>query len=171
MPQNEPANPQWVIIHYISMAAGSKGFPMAQKFRVTSMWDTVRLRAVADALRRYAKHKDIAIKVELGLNFIPSGSIGMALSDNDKKNLFAGIHIDGIHIEGDFHADVDDVVRVEWWNQVQALITHLGFVFRPYAEVRVDPISPITFFRVSQVAYETNMININHLKFEKPDDE
>lgn len=160
-----------VSIYYTSMGAGNKGFPMVDKIRSSDLGNITKLRLLADNLKKYAKTQDIAVLVELSLDFVPSGNLAVALKNTELKNLFAGIHIDGIKFRGEFHANVSDVDKVEWWDQVQQLITYLGFDFRKYAEIEVEFMFDMHFTRNSRLIYAERAININNLVFEKAADD
>jgi hypothetical protein len=113
-----------------------------------------------------AKNGDVTIDVDLDTYFRPTGAIQAALRDKSLMGYYAGVHIDALNILGRFDDSVSRHERVQWWNDVKQLVTYMGFVFRPYAEVRCLLVKEGAFNKAALFEMRGMEVSIDGLIFE-----
>jgi hypothetical protein len=106
-----------------------------------------------------AKNHIVTIEAHIGVDFVPSGRLDGLLASNELRDKYKGLMVDALRIRGQMAAQVDYVSRVQWWNKVKKLITHLGFEFTEHAELTCEPLAPGSFSHSAG----HNVINFEHL--------
>jgi len=130
------------------------------------------LKDLAHKLKTEAVHHDINVTVELGTAFRPTGITKSPAMKHILSNVFAGIYILNLDINGDFAADVDYWARIEWWKDVQHFVTNMGFRFRKSSEITCPAIMPDKTFSIkNQWPREDSMthlaLNVDGFVFEE----
>jgi hypothetical protein len=163
--EGETTNNHVVKISYMGIQSGYLGRHLTHTLQ-TKYLARKDFLPPPEVLLKQAKNTDVAIDIDLQSYFRPTGAIQAALRDESLKDMYKGIHVDALTIIGKFEQNITREQRVQWWKDVQRLITYLGLVFRPYAEVRCELVKPGFFNKAALFEMKGMEVGIDGLVFE-----
>lgn len=98
---------------------------------------------ISRQLKADAMYQEIFVTVDLGAGYKPSGVLQSTIVKERLRDVFKGVFIVMLDIKGDFYYSRDYWSHINWWKDLQAFVTNMGFVFRSNGKITCPVIKTI----------------------------